>query len=52
VNVKRKLQPYQIVRLRQMRRQGFSRRYLAKLFGISKNTVHQILAYSTYKDVK
>jgi transposase len=47
----RKLQPYQVRRLRQMKRQGFSRRYLAKLFGVSKNTVHQILAYSTYKDV-
>jgi transposase len=47
----RKLQPYQVRRLRQMKRQGFSRRYLAKLFGVSKNTVQQILAYSTYKDV-
>jgi predicted transcriptional regulator len=41
-----------VVRLRQMRQQGFSRRYLAKLFGISKNAVHQILSYSTYKNVK
>jgi DNA invertase Pin-like site-specific DNA recombinase len=48
----RKLQPAQVVRLRQMRREGFRRLYLAKLFGVSKNTVHQILAYSTYKDVK
>jgi transcriptional regulator with XRE-family HTH domain len=48
----RKLQPYQVVRLRQMRAEGFTRRYIAKLFGVSKNTVHQILACSTYKDVK
>jgi hypothetical protein len=48
----RKLQPYQVVLIRQMRREGFSRRYLAKLFRVSKNTVHQILACSTYKDVR
>ena len=48
----RKLQPYQVLRLRQMRAEGFSRRYLAKLFGVSKNTVHQILSYSTYKNIR
>ena len=48
----RKLQPYQIVRLRQMRAEGFGRRYLAKLFRVSKNTVHQILSYSTYKNIR
>ena len=48
----RKLQPYQVVLIRQMKREGFRRRYLATLFGVSKNTVHQILACSTYKDVK
>jgi hypothetical protein len=48
----RKLQPYQVVLIRQMKREGFRRRYLANLFRVSKNTVHQILAHSTYKDVK
>ena len=48
----RKLQPYQVVLIRQMKREGFSRRYLCQLFNISKNTVHQILSHSTYKDVK
>jgi hypothetical protein len=47
----RKLQPYQIVLLRQMKREGFMRPFLARLFGISKNSVHQILARSTYKDI-
>ena len=47
----RKLQPYQVVLIRQMKREGFRRRYLAKLFGVSKNAVHQILSHSTYKDI-
>ena len=48
----RKLQPYQVVRLRQMRREGFSRPFLAGLFGISVNALYNILSRSTYKDVK
>jgi len=48
----RKLEPYQVVLIRQMRREGFTRRFLMYLFGISRNTLHQLLAKSTYKDIK
>jgi len=48
----RKLQPYQVVLIRQMRREAFPRAFLCRLFGISKNTLHQLLARSTYKDIK
>jgi lambda repressor-like predicted transcriptional regulator len=48
----RKLQPYQVVLLRQMRREGFTRPFLSRLFGLSLNSLHQILARSTYKDVR
>ena len=48
----RKLQPYQVVLLRQMRREGFTRPFLARLFGISKNGIQQLLAHSTYRDIK
>lgn len=49
---KRKLQPYQIVLMRQMRREGFTRSFLAKLFGISQQAVQQVFNRSTYKDIK
>jgi len=48
----RKLQPYQVVLIRQMHREGFSRRWLAQLFGISPHSLQLLLAHSTYKDVK
>jgi hypothetical protein len=48
----RKLQPYQVVLIRQMRREGFKRAWLARLFGISKHSLHLILSGATYKDVR
>jgi hypothetical protein len=48
----RKLQPYQVILIRQMRREGFNRRFLAKLFGLSINALYQLLARSTYKDIR
>jgi len=47
----RKLLPYQVVLIRQMKREGFTRSFMAQLFGISKNGLHQLLARATYKDV-
>jgi len=48
----RKLQPYQVLLVRQMRREGFTRPFMAALFGISRNSLHQLLARSTYKDIR
>jgi hypothetical protein len=48
----RKLQPYQVVLIRQMRREGFRRRFLARLLGLSIHALQQLLAKSTYKDIK
>jgi len=48
----RKLLPYQVILIRQMRREGFRRTFIGRLFGISKNTLHQLLAHSTYKNIK
>jgi hypothetical protein len=48
----RKLQPYQVVLIRQMRREGFTRRFLYRLFRVSANALHQVLARATYKDIK
>jgi len=48
----RKLQPYQVVLIRQMRREGFSRPFMCRLFRVSKNVIHQLLARSTYKDIR
>jgi hypothetical protein len=48
----RKLSPAQVRRLREMRAQGFTRAFLAQSFGLSLNAVHQILAFSSYKDVR
>jgi hypothetical protein len=48
----RKLESYQVILIRQMRREGFTRSFLSRLFGISKSTLHQLLARSTYKDVR
>lgn len=49
---RRKLQPYQVRLIRQMRKEGFSRWFLAELFGISLNALQDILSFSTYKDVR
>jgi hypothetical protein len=49
---RRKLAPYQVQRLREMRRQGFTRSFLSKLFNLSPNAVQDILSYSTYRDIK
>ena len=48
----RKLSPTQVVRIRQMRREGFTRWFIAQSFGISLHSLHCILSNSTYKDVK
>lgn len=48
---RRKLQPYQVRRLRQMHREGFTRWFLSRLFGLSLNAVQDILSFSTYKDI-
>jgi hypothetical protein len=48
----RKLQPFAIVRIRQMSREGFALRTLAALFRVSPGAVFQIVNYRTYKDVK
>jgi hypothetical protein len=41
-----------VVLIRQMRREGFTRAFLSRLFGISLNGLHQLLARSTYKDIR
>jgi hypothetical protein len=46
------LQPYQVHRLREMRREGFPRSFLSKLFNLSPNAVQDILSFSTYRDIK
>jgi len=51
-NSKRKLEPYQVRLLRQMHREGFSRRWMSQLFKISAHSLQQLLAGSTYKNVK
>jgi len=48
----RKLQPYQVLLVRQMRREGFTRPFMARLFGVSLNTIHQLLARATYKNIR
>ena len=48
----RKLQPYQVRLIRQMRREGFTRVFLAKLFGVSRNVIHLILSNGSYKDIR
>ena len=48
----RKLQPYQVVLIRQMRREGFSRPFLCRLFGISLTTLYHLLTKSTYKNIR
>ena len=48
----RKLEPYQVILIRQMCREGFTRSFLCRLFGISKNSIYQLLAHSTYKDIR
>ena len=48
----RKLQPYQVVLIRQMKREGFSMPFMCRLFGLSKNALYQLLAKSTYKDIR
>jgi hypothetical protein len=35
-----------------MHREGFSRRWMSELFGISQHALQQLLAGSTYKDIK
>jgi hypothetical protein len=52
MRVKRKLVPHQVIRIRQMRREGFSRLFIAHTFGISLNTLHCILSHATYKDIR
>lgn len=49
---RRRLLPYQVILIRQMRREGFTRSFLARLFGLSKTALHQILVKSTYKDIR
>ena len=48
----RKLDSRQVVRLRQMVKEGFGRRFLSKAFGVSVTVIRQVLAHSTYKDIK
>jgi hypothetical protein len=48
----RKLQPYQVIRLRQMMREGFPRKFLTELFGISKTSYRFIQLYSNYKELR
>jgi hypothetical protein len=48
----RKLQPFQVTRIRQMFKEGFQLRTLAGLFGLSHGAIFQIVRFRTYKDVK
>jgi predicted transcriptional regulator len=48
----RKLQPYQVLWARQMKKEGFRHVFVAKLLGISCSTLKNLLGYSTYKDVR
>jgi len=49
---KRKLEPRQVILMRQMRREGFKRKFLSQLFKISEHNVYQVVKYMTYKDVR
>jgi hypothetical protein len=49
---KRKLQPFQVARIRAMYKEGFRLRTLSILFGVSSAAIFQIVRFSTYKDVK
>jgi len=48
----RKLQPYQVVLLRQMARERFPRKFLRSLFGLGKNVLNHVIYRVTYKDIK
>ena len=48
----RKLGPYQVIRIRQMYREGYLRRFIAKEFRISLSSLQQLLVGSTYKDIR
>lgn len=48
----RKLESYQVILIRQMRREGFRRKFISKLFGVSENSIYRIMDRSTYKDIK
>ena len=46
----RKLKENQVVLIRQMKREGFGRRYLAKVFGLSEHGVGLVTRRVTYKE--
>jgi len=48
----RKLEDYQVILIRQMRREGFRRKFIAERFGISIHTIQLLMSNSTYKDVR
>ena len=49
---RRRLEPYQVIWARQMRREGFPRSFVARLLGISVHALHMLVTKATYKDVK
>jgi hypothetical protein len=49
---KRKLQAFQVVRIRAMYKEGFRLKTLSIFFGVSPAAIFQIVNFSTYKDVK
>jgi len=49
---RRKLEAYQVVLIRQLRREGFRRYFIGKILGVSRNVVQLVLSGSTYKDVR
>jgi len=48
----RKLSWEQVVRIRQMYREGYLRRFIAREFKVSESSLRALLAFSTYKDVR
>jgi len=48
----RKLQPYQVKAIRQLRQEGFPRRFIAKVFDVSQTVIYLISSYATYRDIK
>ena len=52
MRAKRKLDSRAVIRIRQMRREGFRRKYIAHIFKISLHSLHCILSHATYKNVR
>lgn len=48
---RRKLEPYQILQIRDLYKWGYNRLALSLMFNIGKGPIERIISYSTYKDI-